>query len=57
LLAPGVLTSTAVLQNPWSQRSDVDCANSVPAEQADQKTHEEPEQHWAREPEDERVAG
>jgi hypothetical protein len=50
-------TSTAVLQYPWSQKSDVWLANSVPAEHEDQKVQLVEAQHCARDPERERVAG
>lgn len=50
-------TSTAVLQYPWSHLRLVDWAKRVPALQADQKTQSEPEQHCAREEEEERVKG
>lgn len=52
-----VLTSTAVLQKPWSQNRLVEPAYRVPAEHDDQKLHEDEAQHCAREPDDERVAG
>lgn len=52
-----MLTSTAVLQNPWSQNRLVDDANSVPALHEDQKVHEALAQHWAREPDVDSVAG
>jgi hypothetical protein len=46
-----------VLQYPWSQKSDVWLANKVPAEHDDQKVHPLLEQHCARDPLRDTVAG
>lgn len=59
MLAPTVFTSTAVLQWPWSQKSEVDgLAKRVSALQDCQKVQGVfGAQHWARAAEVERVAG
>lgn len=58
LFAPVVETMTPVLQYPWSQKTDVDSAKRVPAEQVEKKSQAlEGAQHWANEALRVRVAG